>query len=76
MMPSRVNTPRKRPAPSPERIAHMLATRRKPKAKPTKVVHATEPTLLERIVGDIDAEIDRLRAARRTLLELAGEVVT
>jgi hypothetical protein len=58
-------TPRKRPAPSPERVAKMLAARG---TKTTRVVHATTPELLTRIVEDIDAEIARLQAAKAKLL--------
>jgi hypothetical protein len=62
-------TPRKRPAPSPERVAHMLAARG---TKATRVVHATTPELLTRIVEDIDAEIARLQAAKAKLLAVGA----
>lgn len=62
-------SPRKRPAPSPERVAHMLAARGK--AKPTAVVHVTGFASLDKIVSDIDSEIARLQAARAAIVGAA-----
>jgi hypothetical protein len=60
---------RKRPAPSPERVANMLAARGK--AKSTAVVHLTGFASLDKIVGDIDREIERLQAARAAIVGAA-----
>lgn len=61
-------TPRKRPAPSPERVALMRAGR----GKVTAVVHVTNVPLLDRIVADLDAEIARLTTARDALIGVAA----